>query len=134
MPIPFTEGVRSLGRGLRARQGVALVLLSILILALAAPLLQSSIGADPTFCCRSGRCCCDPEKDSSGQLDLKAACRCARPDGTAIPFTVPPGLLAPGPALSDPSPAESVAPCPVPFPRDGEASPPDQPPRLSRIT
>jgi len=134
MSIPLTEGVCSFARGLRAKQGVALVVLSVLILALTGPLLGSSMGADPTFCCRSGRCCCDSARDASGRLDLKAACRCARPDGSAIPFALPLGLLAPGLALADPSPAEPVVPWPAPLPQDGKASPPDQPPRLSRTT
>lgn len=117
-----------------ARTWLALVALASLVVALAGPLLAPGMGPDPTYCCRSGRCCCDSGEDSPGHLDLKTACRCARPDGTAIAFALPLGLLTPGPALTDPAPGEELTSRPVPRPKDGETSPPDQPPRLSRNT
>lgn len=118
--------------GPAARRCVALLALSVLTLALAGPLVGLGFGGDPTFCCRSGRCCCDSE-DSPEGLVLEAACRCARADGTALALTIPHGLLAPGPTLVDAAPAELHVSRPVPVPQDGESSPPDQPPRFSRI-
>ena len=129
--------VSALGRqaaGFGGRRCVALLALCALTLALAGPLLAPVLGGDSTYCCRSGRCCCDSGDDSPDGLDLKTACRCARPDGTAVVFALPLGLLAPGPGLSDATSAEPLASRPIPVPRDGEATPPDQPPRLSRIT
>ena len=120
--------------GFGARRCVALLAQCALTLALAGPLLGLGFGEGPTYCCRSGHCCCDPGNDSSDDLVLETACRCARPDGTAIAFAIPLGLLSPGPALSDAAPAEPLASRPVPIPQDGETSPPDQPPRLSRST
>lgn len=120
--------------GLGVRQGVAVLTLGALVLALAGPLLGPGIGADPTYCCRAGRCCCDSGKASPDHLDLKTACRCARPDGTSVAFSIPQALLAPEPELLDPEVAERFAPRPAPRPRDGETAPPDRPPRLSRIT
>jgi hypothetical protein len=113
---------------------VTLLALSALTLALAGPLLGLGFEGDPTYCCRSGRCCCDSEDDSPDGLVLETTCRCARPDGQAIAFAIPLGLLAPGPALLDAARAEPLVSRPVPIPQDGESSPPDQPPRLSRIT
>ena len=121
-------------RVVRVRPCVALLVLCALTLALAGPLLVAGVGGDAAYCCRSGRCCCDSGNDSPDHLDLKTACRCARPDGTAVVFALPLGLLAPGPALLNPALAEPLASRPVPLPKDGETSPPDQPPRLSRIT
>ena len=123
-----------IARGLRARQGVALLVLCALTLALAGPVLVPALGGDAPFCCRSGRCCCDSRNNSPNALHLKTTCRCARPDGTAVVFALPLGLLRPGPTLSDPTPAGPLASRPVPIPREGDLSPPDEPPRLSRIT
>ena len=120
--------------GLGVRQCVALLALCALALALAGPLLGPSIGADPTYCCRSGRCCCDSGEASPDHLDLKTACRCARPDGTALAFAIPLGLLELEPELLDPAVADPLVPDAAPMPQDGEISLPDQPPRLSRIT
>lgn len=121
-------------RVVRVMPCVALLALCALILALAGPLLVAGLGGDPTYCCRSGRCCCDSGNDSPGRVDLKAACRCARPDGTAFVLALPLGLLTPGPAVSNPALADPLASRPVPMLQDGERPPPDQPPRLSRIT
>jgi hypothetical protein len=120
--------------GFGVRGCVALLALGALTLALAGPLLVLAPGGDASYCCRSGRCCCDSGNDSPERLDLKTACRCARPDGTAVVFALPLGWLAPGPALSDPALAEPLARRRVPTPQDGETSPLDQPPRLSRTT
>jgi hypothetical protein len=120
--------------GFGMRQCIALLALCTLTLALAGPLLGLSLGEEPTFCCRSGRCCCDSGEDSPAGPDLKAACRCPRPDGAALAVALPAGVLAPSSTLTQPAPAEPLARPPAPAPREGERQPPDQPPRLSRAT
>jgi hypothetical protein len=117
-----------------AKRCVAVLALVAVIAALGQPLLTLGLGGDPTYCCRSGRCCCDSGKDSPTGLDLKAACRCARPDGTALAVALPAGVLAPGSTLTPPALADPLARPPAPAPRAGERPPPDQPPRLSRAT
>jgi len=119
---------------LGVKRCVALLALTALTLALAGPLLVPAVGGDAPYCCRSGRCCCDSRNNSPNTIHLKTTCRCARPDGTAVVFALPLGLLSPGPALSDPAPAGLLSSRPVPILQDGDLSPPDQPPRLSRIT
>ena len=115
-----------------ARRGIALVALAALALALAGPLLGPGIGADLTYCCRSGRCCCDSGQASPDHLDLKTACRCARPGGMGLVFSVPPMQLEPETALAAPEPGESTVPRPDAEPQDGMPSPLDPPPKLSR--
>ncbi len=112
----------------------ALLALFAMTLALAGPLLGLSLGEEPTFCCRSGRCCCDSGEDSPSGLDLKAACRCARPDGAALAVALPAGVLALSSTLTQPALAGPLARPPALVPREGERQPPDQPPRFSRAT
>jgi hypothetical protein len=113
------------------REGAAVLVLTALTLTLAGPLLVSGAGVDPTFCCRSGRCCCDSGKESTEHRELKAACRCARPDGSAVVFALPLGVLSVSAALTAPATAEPLGPLPAAVPQEGEPTPPDQPPRPS---
>jgi hypothetical protein len=112
-------------------QGVAALVLTAFTLTLAGPLLVPGTGADPTFCCRSGRCCCDSGKESPESRELKTACRCARPDGSAVVFALPLGVLSVSIALAAPATAGPLGPLPAAVPLEGEPTPPDQPPRLS---
>ncbi len=117
-----------------AKQYVAVLALVAVIAALGQPLLTLGLDGGATYCCRSGRCCCESDGGSPAGLDLKAACRCARPDGTALAVALPAGVLAPGSTLTPPALGEPLARPPAPSPRQGERTPPDQPPRLSRAT
>jgi hypothetical protein len=112
-------------------QGAAVLVLTALTLTLAGPLLVPGAGVDPSFCCRSGRCCCDSGEEHPESRELKAACRCARPDGSAVVFALPLGVLSASAALTAPATAEPLAPLPAAVPQEGEPTPPDQPPRLS---
>ena len=120
--------------GLGGRRGVAVLTLAAIVLALAPSLFTPRLDRGTPYCCRSGGCCCDSSRGSPSGLDLRAACRCARPDGAALAAALPAGVLGPGATLADPAPAEPLVRAAVPRLREGERPPPDQPPRLSRAT
>lgn len=113
------------------RQGIAVLVLAVFALTLAGPLVLAGAGGDPTFCRRSGRCCCDSGKESPESGGLKAACPCARPDGSAVLFALPLGVLSASATLAAPAGARPLPAVPPAAPREGEPSPLDQPPRLS---
>jgi hypothetical protein len=122
--------LRGLASCVGGGQGAAVLVLMTLTVTQAGPLLAPGAGPAPTFCCRSGRCCCDSGKDSSESRELKVACRCARPDGSAVVFAVPLGVLSMSAMITAPAPAGSLALLPDAAPREGEPTSPDPPPQL----
>ena len=133
MAHPVRRSITSCAAGCGAKRCVAVLALVAVTAALGQPLLALGLDGGATYCCRSGRCCCETDDGGSpAGLDLKAACRCARPDGTALTVALPAGVLAPGSTLTPPALADPLVRPPAPAPRAGERPPPEQPPRLSR--